>query len=214
MPQQQFYTDDQRRVRPITEPKRARVGAVVVVAVASIVALGGSGSVVTSSTGTAGVNPAQRTARTSEQDTNRAVARLRSQGFRTTIRATGNETDCAAHSYGEVQRYFATHPCTGLSRLLVEVRSGRGERVLVAVARVQMPDRVSAAALKKLVDTHGTGNVTELSRERGLYQLVRFTGDFYASSLQENVFVNAQAQPIARGVGGYTLTSIATNMVQ
>ena len=58
------------------------------------------------------------------------------------------------------------------------------------------------------------GNVTELSRERGKYWSVPYTGDAYASRRDGTVVVNAQAQPVARGWEGLALTSIATNAVQ
>jgi hypothetical protein len=43
------------------------------------------------------------------------------------------------------------------------------------VSWVEMPDEAGARALKQLVDGNGTGNVTELSRERGRYRTVRYT---------------------------------------
>lgn len=123
-----------------------------------------------------------------------------------------DDADCAAHSYGRVREFFRDHPCSGLHRALFEVRDKRGDVVLVAVAWVEMPDARSAADLKKLVDGHG--NVTELSRERGRYRGVRFTGQFYASDRAGAVVVNAQAQPVARGPAGVVLTTIATNAVR
>ncbi len=82
------------------------------------------------------------------------------------------------------------------------------------VAWVEMPTEAEAGSLKQLLDTGGTGNVTELSRERGRYRTVRYTGDAYASSRDGAVVVNAQAQPVARGWTGLALTSIVTNAVQ
>jgi hypothetical protein len=77
-----------------------------------------------------------------------------------------------------------------------------------------LPDESSARDLHRLLDTDRTGNVTELSRERGRYRSVRFTGDFYASRREGTVVVNAQAQPVARGGAGLALTSVVTNAVQ
>jgi len=77
-----------------------------------------------------------------------------------------------------------------------------------------MPDEAGAAALHRLVDTHGTGNLTELSRERGRYRSVRFTGDLYASHRDGTVVANAQLQPVARGGAGLALTSIVTAAVR
>ena len=71
-----------------------------------------------------------------------------------------------------------------------------------------------AAALKELLDSGGTGNITELSRQRGRYRTVRYTGDAYASRRDGRLVVNAQAQPVFRGWTGLALTSIATDAVQ
>ena len=67
------------------------------------------------------------------------------------------------------------------------------------------------SASEQLVDSSGSGNVTELSRERGRYQAVRYTGDFYASRLEGAVMSNAQAQPVARGTTGLALTVLVND---
>ncbi|MGH3874240.1 MAG: hypothetical protein ACRDSR_22520 [Pseudonocardiaceae bacterium] len=148
------------------------------------------------------------------QNSFRAVVRLERKGFRVNSRLTSDDADCAAHSYGKVHQFFVVHPCTGLYRGLFEVRDKRGDVVLVAVAWVEMPDARSAADLKDLIDGYGSGNVTELSRERGRYRRVRFTGEFYASDRDGTVVVNAQAQPVVRGLAGVVLTTIATDAVR
>ena len=56
--------------------------------------------------------------------------------------------------------------------------------------------------------------MTELSRDRGQYRTVRYTGDAFASRLDGPVVINAQAEPVARGWAGLALTSIATNVAQ
>jgi hypothetical protein len=131
-----------------------------------------------------------------------------------TIRLRDDATVCVGNSYGAVQRYFADHPCTALQRALLEVRDGRGDVVLVAIAWVTMPSTAGAVELKRLMDQPGTGNVTELSRQSGRYRTVRFTGDFYASNREGPVVVNAQAQPVARGVSGFVATTIVTHAVR
>jgi hypothetical protein len=64
-----------------------------------------------------------------------------------------------------------------------------------------------------LIDSSGTGNITELSREQGRYRTVRYTGDAYASRLDGDVVVNAQAQLVLRGAAGLALTSLVTTAV-
>ena len=123
------------------------------------------------------------------------------------------DTDCAAHSYGEVQKWFREHPCEALFRTLLEVRNHRDALVLVAVAWVDMPSTAQAVALKRLVDRPGSGNITELSREGGRYRNVRFTGMSYASRIIDNTVINAQAEPVGGGALAVELATIARGAI-
>jgi hypothetical protein len=49
-----------------------------------------------------------------------------------------------------------------------------------------------------LIDRHGTGNITELSREEGRYRRLRYTGRYYASAREDETVVNMQAEPVGR----------------
>lgn len=140
--------------------------------------------------------------------------KLSSRGIRLNEPLTDDADDCVEHSYGRVREFFRDNPCVGLHRALFELRDRNGDVVLLAVSWVDMPDESYARSLHQLLDRDGTGNVTELSRERGRYRSVRFTGDFYASHRDGSVVVNAQAQPVARGSVGLALTSILTDVVR
>jgi hypothetical protein len=59
-----------------------------------------------------------------------------------------------------------------------------------------MPSVTLAEKYKHLVDTAGTGNVRELSRDTGPYRQVRFSGKHYISGIDGAAVWNAQAQPI------------------
>lgn len=122
---------------------------------------------------------------------------LARQGLRVEQRFSSDDGDCAAHSYGLVREFFEDNPCSTLFRALFEVQDGRSV-VLVAVAWVDMPDVRRARMFKDLVDRGGTGNITELSRETGPYQDVRFTGDHYTSISEDTTVINVQAQPVRR----------------
>lgn len=210
-----FFRGPDGKVRPRHDPKEKEGGGgVVALAIGLAVVVGGGGVAGVEGASTLNKPGAQSSSRVSAQDSARAVIRLQGKGFRVTSPLTSDSVDCAADSYGRVQQFFRQHPCAGLHRALFEVRDKGGDVVLVAVAWVAMPDADRAADLKDLVDAPGTGNVTELSREWGRYQEVRFTGDFYDSELDGTVVVNAQAQPVARGPAGAVLTSIVTNTVR
>jgi hypothetical protein len=77
---------------------------------------------------------------------------------------------CAGHAYGETAAFLAELDCTGLSRALYSTQID-GAAVVVAVARVRMPDAGAARDLQALTDRNGSGNVNDLLREG-----VRYTG--------------------------------------
>ncbi len=86
------------------------------------------------------------------------------------VEAVQVDETCAGHAYGDTAAFFAERDCTGLSRALYSTRID-GAPVVVAVARVQMPDTGAARDLQALTDRNGSGNVSDLLREG-----VRYTG--------------------------------------
>ena len=74
-------------------------------------------------------------------------------------------TDCAAKSYGKTKDFFQDNPCQSLVRALYTTESG-GAKALVSVVLVGMPDSTKAKALKTLTEKDGTGNVTDLVRDK------------------------------------------------
>ena len=75
------------------------------------------------------------------------------------------DTDCAANSYGKTHDFFKDTPCRSLVRALYTTESG-GAKALVSVVVVGMSDSSKAKALKALTEQDGTGNVTDLVRDK------------------------------------------------
>ncbi|HET6394874.1 MAG TPA: hypothetical protein VFG13_18760 [Blastococcus sp.] len=86
------------------------------------------------------------------------------------VEAVQVDGTCVGHAYGDTAAFFAEVDCTGLSRALYSTQID-GAAVVVAVARVQMPDTGAARDLQALTDRNGSGNVSDLLREG-----VRYTG--------------------------------------
>jgi hypothetical protein len=177
-----------------------------------------SGTGLTSASGVSGgtsgtYRPQDTTKSQKARDRNpdQVLSRLARQGLRVEQRFSSDDGDCDVHSYGLVREFFREHPCSALFRALFEVRDERRNVVLVAVAWVDMPDVRQAREFKELVDRDGTGNITELSRETGPYQDVRFTGEHYASTRDEATVINAQAQPVRPS---RTATDLAERVVR
>jgi hypothetical protein len=210
-----FFTDKQGRVRPIEGGGGGGRGggALLAVVLAVAVGAGGTAGVTGSAVGgggsTASTSSARASSQARRQDADRIRTRLLRQAQRVESRFDSTD-DCVAHSYGEVQEFFRDQPCVALHRAWFEVRDGRRGLVLVAVSWVEMPDMRSARAFHELVDTHGTGNVTELSREEGPHRRVRFTGQHYVSGRDGITVMNAQAEPLGRAAAVAELEEIAS----
>lgn len=130
----------------------------------------------------------QRTTTTSAVPTTSAV--MVANGFQFTQASARADADCASNAYGEVADFFRDTPCSSLRRMLLTT-SAEGRPVVVSVSTVTMPDERSAAALKKLADTNGTGNVSDLLRAgvRVPSAPESFTNASYASSHDGDIVV-------------------------
>ncbi|WP_433871897.1 hypothetical protein [Saccharopolyspora sp. CA-218241] len=86
----------------------------------------------------------------------RAVRQVDGVGF--VEHAARRGTDCVAVSSGDVQAWFAAHPCREVSRARFATRTD-GRPVVVAVTSVDAGDERSAAELRELAQQPGTGQV-------------------------------------------------------
>ncbi|MFL6162011.1 MAG: hypothetical protein ACJ74U_07265 [Jatrophihabitantaceae bacterium] len=82
--------------------------------------------------------------------------------------ASDSQTDCAAHSYGQVQAFFARTPCTSVQRLLAST-SQHGRTVIIASSVVNFRTAAQAQQYLGLVNADGTGNIADLLREGVTY---------------------------------------------
>ncbi len=190
---------------------KGRGGGFAAVVAVSVALAAGPGVIGTSGAGSSagsavrGQGTGQGHAKARDRSSARTVLRLEQRGLRVEQRVMSDDAECAAHSYGLVREFFQEQPCSALYRALFEVHDRRRNVVLVAVAWVDMPDADQARAFKRLVDRHGTGNITELSRETRRYRNVRFSGEYYASVRNDSTVINVQAQPVSRAGAGLDL---------
>jgi hypothetical protein len=109
-------------------------------------------------------------------------------------RASDSQTDCAAHSYGQVQSFFARTPCTSVQRLLATT-SEHGRAVVIASSVVSFRTPAQAQQYLSLVNADGTGNVADLLREGATYPggPERMPDAGFASRLDGNRVLVAEA---------------------
>lgn len=72
------------------------------------------------------------------------------------------DSDCTAHSTGQVRDLLMHNPCQQLSRALYTTNLADGSTVIVSVVQVRMGDAAAATGLEDLVRRDGTGNVNTL----------------------------------------------------
>jgi len=84
------------------------------------------------------------------------------------LRVADDQTDCTAHSYGQVQVFFTRTRCTALHRSLLSTTSN-GRAVVVAASTVSFANSGQAGEYLRLVTSDGTGNVNDLLREGSRY---------------------------------------------
>lgn len=121
-------------------------------------------------------------------------------GVTYTRRVATSDASCEGHAYGQAAAFLRERGCLHLDRSLW---SGTvdGRDVVVAVATVQMPDTTTAGAFRSLVDSNGTGNVSDLLRERRGYPgaPASLTGQGFASAQLGDRVVVAEADGIDPG---------------
>jgi hypothetical protein len=78
--------------------------------------------------------------------------------------AADDQSNCAAHSYGQVTAFFAKTPCTTVRRVLATTNQG-GRTIVIASNVVTFDTAAQAQRYLALVNADGTGNISDLLRE-------------------------------------------------
>ena len=111
-----------------------------------------------------------------------------------TVKLTDVITDCAGHSRGRTKASFQAENCVKATRSIATGQVG-GRPVLYVVSRIEMATAEAAAAVKKILDGNGTGNLNDLLREHKTYPGAPFEMPIsgYASAQKGKVVTVAEA---------------------
>ena len=85
----------------------------------------------------------------------------RVDGVEFTQHAIDQGTACGPNAYGDVQRWFQQQSCRSLRRGVFEARLGTSS-VAVSIAAVNLADPRSATELRALLESAGTGGISDL----------------------------------------------------
>lgn len=120
------------------------------------------------------------------------------------LRAADDQTNCTAHSYGQVQVFFTRTPCSAVRRSLFST-SRDGRDIVVSTSTVTFADAAQAGEYLRLVTSDGTGNINDLLREGSRYpgSPSKLPPAAFASR-QDGVRVLVAEAAYARGASDYT----------
>lgn len=118
-------------------------------------------------------------------------------GVTFTRQVATTDVSCEGHAYGQAANFLRERGCLHLDRSLWS-GFAEGQHVVVAVATVQMPDTTTATAFRSLVDSNGTGNISDLLREQRGYPgaPAALSGQGYASAQLGDRVVVSEADGI------------------
>jgi hypothetical protein len=142
---------------PVKRPERWLAGAAAVVGLAVI-------AVVFASTTSGGESTATTSSSTPPMPMTVVV-----DGANFSQKGTAEDSDCAAHAFGDVHGWLAVHPCRVLRRAQYETTVD-GRRAAIAVAELGLPDGPSAQEIHGVVAAVGSGGVTPLVKEGKTWQ--------------------------------------------
>jgi len=120
--------------------------------------------------------------------------KILASGYKNTAYLSSDQ-NCASHSEGKIQEFFRSNPCKWLARAYIVVQQDSQGMMLVNITWVDMPDSTLAEECKQLMDTPGSGSITELSRESGPYRDTPLSKDYYMTGISGAVVWNVQIQP-------------------
>ncbi len=118
-------------------------------------------------------------------------------GVTFTRQVVTSDVSCEGHAYGQAAAFLRERGCLHLDRSLWS-GTAEGQEIVVAIATVQMPDTTTATAFRSLVDSNGTGNISDLLREQRGYPGApeALSGQGYASAQLGDRVMVAEADGI------------------
>ncbi|MDX8047811.1 hypothetical protein SK571_00320 [Lentzea sp. BCCO 10_0798] len=198
-----------------SDPGAGKAGAVVAAGVLAVsltagggLSLGGGAS--TTVADSAGVNltraksEGRKSARNGDAD-----GAWRQLNMRTLKRTAKPALECVSHSFGQVRDHFVRNPCKSLDRTLFAVADDRGNVAVVSVAWVGFRNRRDAGEFKKLIDVHGTGDISPLATPLLGLADIRFTGLNYHSRPDGTTVVIAETESASGQVSREKLDALA-----
>jgi hypothetical protein len=129
----------------------------------------------------------------------RAAGRILRSGYRYKDLHLAIDNNCVANSYGEMQEFFRSNHCKWLARAYVVVqKKGSEGAMLVDFIWVEMPTYAQAEECLQLMETPGSGSITELAREDDSpYKDTYLPVDFYTAGIWGTGAWNVQLQPFS-----------------
>lgn len=143
-------------------------------------------------------------------DALKITSRLRRQGYRVTVQAEPKQTNCDAHSDGDVRTFFVENPCRSLYRQLIEIEDKKNV-IMLGMATVEMLDPQTAMDLKRLLDQADRGKIIQLSRDSGKYRHFTFANSLFTTTRRDATVTVYDGQIVNGAATDFILIAFLNN---
>ncbi|MBB5802366.1 hypothetical protein F4560_002134 [Saccharothrix ecbatanensis] len=192
-----FYTDAKGRVRPVAGGG-GKTGSVLLAGLVVFGAVGYGGAVGLtggSGGGGPGLTVEERTAEGVDQARQGdAEAAWQEMGLHGLNQTGKHRAECVDASFGWVQYFLRTTPCTSMDRALFTVGDDWGNSAVITVAWVEFPSRGDAEDFHHVVDKPGSGDLEPLGCALVGVADIPFSGQNYGSERDRTTVAVAEAE--------------------
>ncbi|MFB9909490.1 hypothetical protein ACFFQA_36615 [Allokutzneria oryzae] len=130
-------------------------------------------------------------------------------GMRELRQSAQQQVNCVAHSFGRVREFLVRTPCKSLDRKIFAVGDDKGNVAVISVAWLGFRTAAHAQDFKRLIDVHGSGDITPLASGVLGMADIRFTANHYDSRIAGSTVVLAEAEAATGHPGAELLDSLA-----
>lgn len=138
-----------------------------------------------------------------------AGAAWRRFSMREKRRSTLQRAECATSSFGQVQEYLLRNRCTSMDKILIAVEDDSGNTAVISVIWVGFTAARAAGGFKRLMDRHGTGDITPLPAALLGLPATTFHGHNYGSDQDRTTVTVAEAESATGHLPAEVLDALA-----
>jgi len=126
------------------------------------------------------------------------------------VQVEPKQTNCDAHSDGDVRTFLVENPCRSLYRQLIEIEDKKNV-IMLGMATVEMPDPQTAMDLKTLLNQADRGKIIQLSRDGGKYRHFSFANSLFTTTRHDATVTVYDGQIVSGAATDFILIAFLNN---